>query len=255
MILMLFRGRRLLMTFAVLLGAGLLCSLGVWQWNRHIERDARNARIDARLALPPVTLDGSQVDPQQLDYRPVSVRGTYDSTQEVLLRNRSYDGVTGYHLLTPLHITGSDQSVLVDRGWIPLTQSAPEARRAFAVTGDVQLTGVARASQSSLAGPPDPPFSADRPRLDAWFRVDIDRIQQQVGYRLLPVFVELQPASDVPAQPPTLPQPSRTANTGPGSHLSYTLQWFSFAIILVVGYVVLSLRQLRGVEEGPGSRG
>jgi surfeit locus 1 family protein len=242
MIAMLFRGRRLLMTIAVVLGAAALCSLGVWQWNRHIERAARNARIDARLVETPVTLGGSQVDPEALDYRPVEVRGSYDLTQEVLLRNRSYDGVTGYHLLTPLHIDDSNQSVLVDRGWIPLTEASPEARAAFAAPGHVIIKGIARASQSGLAGPIDPPFTPERPRLDAWFRVDIRRIEQQVGYPLLPIFVELQPQDGAP---PTLPQPSRTSNTGSGSHLIYSFQWFSFAAILVGGYVALSYRQFR----------
>ncbi len=242
MIAMLFRGRRFLMTIAVIVMAGVLCSLGVWQWNRHVQRDALNARIDAQLAEPPIELDGSPVDPKALDYRPVRVRGVYDPSQEVLLRNRSLEGVTGYHLLTPLHIAGSTATVLVDRGWIPLTQSSPADRAAYAVPGTVEIEGVARASQSGLGGPADPPFSAERPRLDAWFRVDIDRIQQQAGYPLMPIFIELQPQ---PGTERTLPQPGRTTNTGPGSHLIYSFQWFSFAIILVVGYVALLYRQQR----------
>lgn len=237
-----FRGRGLLMTIAVILGAIFLSNLGIWQWNRHLQREALNRKIEARMQEPVIQLDGGDVDPEALDYRPVELRGTYDSSQEILLRNRSYNGETGFDVITPLRISGSDKMVLVDRGWIPFTEALPESRKAFEVPGEVQITGVARATQPYLpgSGPEDAPLTAERPRLDAWFRVDIERIQQQVNQPLLPVFVELQPT---PGAPPKLPQPSKTESLGEGSHLGYAFQWFSFAIILVAGYIVLTYRQ------------
>ena len=237
-----FKGRGLIATIVVLLGVALLCNLGIWQWNRHVQREALNRKIEARMREPALILDGSAVDPQALDYRQVELRGVYDPTQEILLRNRSYEEETGFDVITPLHITGSDKVVLVDRGWIPLTESLPESRKAFQVPGEVQIQGVARATQPYTAGsgPADPPLSPERPRLDAWFRVDIDRIQQQIKEPLLPVFVELQP---IEGAQPQLPIPSKTESLGLGSHLGYAFQWFSFALILLVGYVILMYRK------------
>jgi surfeit locus 1 family protein len=149
--------------------------------------------------------------------------------------------VPGVHLITPLRLSGSGAAVLVDRGWIPLEQSSPEQRRAFAVPGEVVVQGVARLSQQNSFGPVDPPLGPDRPRLDAWFRVDIQRIQQQVGYPLLPVFVEQQPAPG----DPELPRRVATTDLGEGPHFGYALQWFAFAIILLGGYLALVLNRGR----------
>lgn len=240
MLMYLLSGRRLIMTPLVLLAAAAMCGLGVWQLNRYNQRMALNNHINSQMAAEPLAIRGAPVDPAVLDYRRVVVRGTFDQSQEILLRNRSYQGTTGYHLLTPLRLSGSDHAVLIDRGWIPLTEAKPEQRVAFAPPpGEVEIIGVARRSQEQT-GPQDPPLGPDRPRLDAWFRITIPRIQQQISYPLLPVFVEVQPG---PETDRSLPIPSTTSDLGPGSHLSYVIQWFSFALIAVVGYLALMNQQ------------
>lgn len=237
----LFTGRGLIATLAVLVGVAMLCRLGIWQLDRHNQRMAQNQLIEARMTMPPVSIDAAPAD--DLDYRHVTVRGVFDPSQEILLRNREYGGATGYHILTPLRMADG-RAVLVDRGWVPLDAQDPERRMLYAApAGEVAIDGVARRSQSDIGGPEDPPTGPLMPRLDAWFRVDIGRIQQQTGYPLLPVFVEQQPAPDDPKQPPLR---LRTEGLGLGSHLGYSIQWFAFAIILAVGYVVLVRRQLRG---------
>lgn len=247
----LFRGRQLIMTIVVLLGVVFLCNLGMWQWNRHVQRQTLNNKIESRMREPVIQLDGSDVDPEALDYRPVELRGVYDSSQEILLRNRSYQEITGFDVLTPLRITGSNKLVLVDRGWLPMTEATPEQRKAFQVPGEVTIKGVARATQPYISGPADPPITAERPRLDAWFRVDIERIQQQIDQPLLPVFVELQPVEGVQQQ--QLPIPSKTESLGDGPHLGYAFQWFGFAVILLVGYVVMIYRRQQAQNQRPTS--
>ena len=237
----LFTGRRLWMTVLVLVGVAVLCRLGVWQLDRLAQRRAINARIDMRMVEPATPLTGEPLDPEAMEYRRVKVQGVYDSTQEIVLRNRSLEGAPGVHVLTPLRIAGSDMAVLIDRGWLPLDQAPLEARRAFGEAGDVVVEGIARLSQENAGGPQDPPLGPDRARLDAWFRVDIPRIQEQIGYRLLPLFVEQQPA---PGDPP-LPRRVLTTDLGEGPHLSYSVQWFSFAIILLAGYLAFTHQQMR----------
>jgi surfeit locus 1 family protein len=241
MIRKLFLGRNLWATLIILAGVAFLCRLGFWQLERHEQRRALNAQIVAGMALPPTTLREPLPSIDELDYRHVAVRGVFDTEHEILLRNRSLNGATGYHLITPLRLSGSDAAVLIDRGWIPLTESDPQSRAIFAPpAGELQLVGIARRSQAGSGGPQDPPFSAERPRLDAWFRIDIERIQQQTPYRLLPVFIQLQPDEGAPT---TLPQPVATTDLGMGSHLGYAIQWFSFAVIFLVGYIIFMQRR------------
>ncbi len=244
----LFRGRQLVWTGLVALAIGVMCGLGVWQLQRLAERRAANRVLASRLALPPVALTGQPVDPAALSLRRVVVRGTFDPSQEVVLRNRSLDGQPGGHVITPLRIAGSTSAVLVDRGWIPYTQAAPEARAPYAVTGTVTVEGLARPSQPPPGGlaPQDPPLSPSQPRLDAWFRVDIPRIQQQIPYPLLPIFVEQGAGPD----PNRLPVSGYNVDLSEGPHLSYAIQWFSFAVILLAGYLSLALREPQLPEGG-----
>ncbi|HWQ13951.1 MAG TPA: SURF1 family protein [Roseiflexaceae bacterium] len=237
----LFTGRGLVATLVVLAGVAVLCRLGLWQLDRHSQRMAQNRLIAERMALPPAPLDPA-LPPEELDYRRVVLRGVFDPSQEVLLRNREYQGATGYHLITPLRLPGRSGAVLVDRGWVPLGAEDPEQRRRYAPPpGEVTVEGVARRSQRYEGGPEDPPTGPLKPRLDAWFRVDIERIERQTGYPLLPVFVQQQPGPEPPAEPPF---PARTTDLGLGSHLGYAIQWFAFAAILAVGYVVVTYRRL-----------
>ena len=243
MIRQLFGGWRWLMTLLVFVAVAVMCSLGVWQFNRLNERLALNERIDARLADAPVAFP-AQPDAETLEYRRVRLTGTFLPDQQVLLRNRTYNDATGYHVLTPFRITETGQTLLIDRGWVPLTMSDRAQWGNFAPpAGEVALTGVVMKSQQPYrGGPQDPPFSAERPRLDAWFYVTTERIAQQSGLDLLPVYVQIQRTASNSGQ--QLPVPGRVTDLGPGNHLSYVVQWFSFALIALGGYLVLMYQQV-----------
>ncbi len=228
----------------ILLG---LLRLGFWQLDRLEQRRATNALIASRLNELPLELRGQPIDAAANEYRPVVVTGQYDHSQEVVLRNRSRAGVPGMDILTPLRITNSDQSILINRGWVPLAQAEAAARTQFAIAGPVTVTGIVRqpVSQVSSWGPQDQ--RRDGQRLDAWFRPDVARIAEQIPYPLLPFYVEQLPVAGAPDLPH--PQPNLELSDGP--HLSYALQWFAFATILVCGYaafvVTRSAELARGV--------
>jgi surfeit locus 1 family protein len=228
----------------VALGAIVMIGLGIWQLDRLQERRARIATIAGRVDQSPVVLSGEALDAGSMEYRPAVVSGQFDFAHEIVLRNRALNGAPGYHVLTPLRIEGSEGAVLVDRGWIPYEAASPELRTAYAgPEGPVTVRGLIRLSQprpSSLA-PADPPLGPDRPRLDAWFWPDLSKIQRQVPYPLLPFYLEQDPGPDRNA----IPVPVHDIDLGEGPHLGYAVQWFSFAVILVVGSIALARRNVR----------
>jgi surfeit locus 1 family protein len=231
----------LLAALIALVAAGLV-GLGVWQLDRLGQRRAQNALVRSRLAAPPVDLNQTPAGGLP-EYQPVRLRGTYDFSQEIVLRNRAHLEAPGVHVLTPLRLSGTGQAVLVDRGWIPYTSAAVEDRRAYQQPeGEVALEGIVRPSQKREFSflPADPTLSPDQPRLDAWFRVDLDQLQAQVPYPLLPFYVELVPGPD----PTRLPISGYEVDLSEGPHLSYAIQWFAFALILVAGSVAVA-RQRR----------
>lgn len=241
MLRLLFTGRRLWLTLFVILAALVCCRLGFWQIDRLQQRQARNALINARMAQPEVSLEQVPNSPDDYEYLPVVVRGVYDTEQEVLQRLRELDGVPGMNVITPLRVSGTDRVVLVDRGWLPLSLTDRESRKEYAETGEVEVHGIVRRSQAGIGGPKDPPLREGETRRDAWFRVDVEAIEQQVGYPLEPFYIVQQPRPD----DPFLPARTATTDTGSGPHLNYIIQWFGFAVILLVGYPILLMRSQR----------
>lgn len=232
-----FHGRWLWATLFILVAAACTSALCLWQLSRLQQRQAANAAILARMNQPALRLDGGALDADAANLRRAVVRGTYDYSQELILRNRTYGEVPGVHLLVPLRIAGSEAAVLVDRGWIPFELAAGEERSVFHnAMGEVEVNGILRLSQTrrSRFSPADPSIGPDRPRLDAWFRVDLPRIQQQTPYPLLPLFLEEETPTG--AEPRWLPRPDPDIRLDEGSHLLYAIQWAAFTGILLLGY-------------------
>jgi surfeit locus 1 family protein len=128
--------------------------------------------------------------------------------------------------------------VIVDRGWVPLeTTTPPVTGAAAAPTGRVTVTG--------LALPPDQVSDPAVASPAIVTRIDLGR--SDLPYRLLPVYVLLQTQTPAQASPEVVAPPG--FDNGP--HLSYAVQWFSFATIAVVGCVVLLVRDRRGNSDAP----
>jgi surfeit locus 1 family protein len=238
-----FTPRWIITTLLVVAAVVGMVRLGFWQIDRREERAAFNARLLAQIEALPLDLNQQlPVDKlYDMEYRQITARGVYDPNNEIVLRNQVYEHRPGYHVLTPLRLSGSEHSVLVDRGFIPLDEGSPEARAKYAQPGEVELRGIIKRPQNQrIFGVPDPTLTPDQDRLDAWNAVNLIRIQQQVDYPLLPVYVQLAPAptaaaaGEVAAGPPypNVDVPEVTE----GSHMGYAMQWFAFAAILGLGY-------------------
>jgi surfeit locus 1 family protein len=232
-------------TLLVIAAVGVMIRLGMWQIDRHTQRQAFNTRVSAQLAQPPLVLEGAalKTDLRGMEYRSVIVRGAYDHAGAVALRNQVSQGRPGVHLLTPLVIAGSEQAVLVDRGWIPAEASTPDQRSRFDEPGPVEVRGVIRASRSrpDFGGVPDPPPTPGE-RLLTWNNVNVERIQQQVSSPLLPIYIQQAP------DPAWTGMPARSTpelDLSEGSHLGYAAQWFLFAAVLGVGYPYYLRQQAR----------
>lgn len=237
MILKLFSRRWILTTLLVLVGVGVLVRLGIWQLDRLEARRAFNARVSTQEAAPLLVLDSAVLkDPnlpeslKGMEYRGVAVQGEYDFSHQVALRNQSWGNEWGVHLLTPLRITGSEQSILVDRGWIPAEAFKSGDWSAYDEPGSVTVHGIVRASQSRPDfGKKNDPEGV----LEAWNFANVERIQAQTPYALLPVYIQQAPDPAWTSLPyRSLPEVELTE----GPHMGYALQWFSFAAILGFGY-------------------
>ena len=238
--------RWILTTMLVLAAMGVMIRLGFWQLDRLAQRKAFNARILAQVNAPTLNLAGatSPADLTGMEYRKVTVTGEYDFGQQIVLKNQYWNGQIGVHLLTPLHISGNDQAVLIDRGWVPGENPDKVQLSQYDQVGQVEVQGVIRLSQPKaiLGLVKDPTPAPGQSQIMAWNLIEIPLIQKQMPYQLLPVYVQESPN---PASTALPYQSELSLNITNGPHLSYAIQWFSFSAMLGLGYPFFVRRQLR----------
>lgn len=217
----------------VLLLAAAFVRLGIWQLDRHEQRQADNALGQERLAAPPATLEDllgqAGDDLASIQYRRVVVDGAFDAASEILIRSQVDLGVAGFHVITPL-VLDAETAVLVNRGWVPLTMDSTPVDAA-PEDGIVTVEGWVQLSASR------PPLGAVEPEgeLDVFNRVDVDRIGGQMTHELAPVYIVGTGDREV------IPRPQRQPDfSDDGPHLAYAIQWFGFALTGLAGFVVLA---------------
>lgn len=230
-------------TVAVFVVAVACVRLGLWQLERRSERLERNAAVAERLAAPSVALDRLPVDTVGLTYRRANVDGVVDDDRTLILAGRSHAGQPGVHVYSPVRL--GEGAVLVNRGWLP----APDA-------ATVDLAPIRRHDAARYGGVllPFPDVSVERDRAPefrpTWFRLDGDAIRAQSPYPLAPLYLLATEGPDTRDATGPLRLAPPTLDAGP--HLSYAVQWFSFAAIFVIGWAALLLTR-RGA--GAGSTG
>jgi surfeit locus 1 family protein len=221
-------------TLLVILGIAFLARLGFWQLDRLDQRRARNAEFVQQASATPLLLTGRLLpeEVEELRDRPAQVEGQYDYLQQIVLKEQSWQGRPGVHLVTPLRIAGSQAAVLVDRGWIPAAELAAGDLSRFNEEIEQPVAGVIQLSQTLSGGR----ISVVEEPQQEWYRIDIEAIQRQMPYELLPVYLLLSPDDD--SEQSELPYRMwADIDLSEGPHLSYAVQWFIFATLLGVGYL------------------
>jgi len=235
-------------TLIVIVGIGLTIRLGIWQLDRHSQRQETVSHIQAVQAMPVLDLNQSLLPPDltSMEYRQVTVSGEFDFEHQVALRNQVVSGLwgndPGFALITPL-IMANGRAVLVQRGWVPLEFNTPLAWRQFDEPGKVSLEGIIRLSlEKGETGKAllDPTLSPGETSLDFWNYVNIARLQKQTPYQILNVYIQQSPGADSQSLPYlAIDQP----DLDPGDHISFALQWFFYTGVLLIGYPVWVMKQ------------
>jgi len=247
----LFKRRRWWVTLVVLLGMAVLARLGFWQLDRLDQRKQRNAALIQQLSLAPLPLtDGALAEElTSLKNRRASAQGEFDFSRQVALMYQNWMDAPGIHLITPLVIEGTSQAVLVDRGWLPADQAGPEKWAQFDQPGPVTVTGFIQLSQTVPARAGNEAGTIPSGPQSEWYRVDIQAIQAQMPYELLPVYVLESPTEGMQFLTEGMQSAPEDGDTGlpyqaepefdlsNGPHLGYAIQWFIFALILGIIYV------------------
>jgi surfeit locus 1 family protein len=237
------RPRTILFCALAAVAAAVCMRFGFWQLGRLHERQARNAAVVAAQHGPPVAVATLPRD-SSARYRPAVVTGRLDYAHELVLAGRTHQGSPGAELVTPLRIAGSDTAVLVNRGWVYSPNAATVDRARWHEGDSVTITGYVNLYVGDTA--------VTRSTLDPRIvrRLSRAEIASRIPYPVAPWYL-VQTGDSADGRHParrTIP----VLDDGP--HRGYAVQWFSFALIAMVGalFVVLRERDTTGQQSIPG---
>jgi len=201
-----------------------------WQFNRGLDRQARNDAIEENTARPAQPLAALANDVDAHEWQTTTITGTFDTTQQILLRNRYFEGVYGFQLLTRFESVDG-KSFWVDCGWVkagpnaltpPVIPELPEDQ--VAIEGRLRLdSSLPRGAFFALpsdgsGGLISQANAQSQSQVSEKFYIDLLRGNQP----------ELTPA--VPAELPELSD---------GPHMAYALQWVFFGGLVVYGRILI----------------
>ena len=199
-----------------------------WQYHRGVDRHARNAVIQDRIAQSPIELKSVSGALADFEWQTVSVEGIFDNEKQILLRNRYNDGKYGYEVLTLFKST-ANKSFWVDRGWVqagatattpPVVTEVPTSQ--VSITGRLRLdSSLPRGSFFALPGKGEGLVS----ELNAQSQLNTEKF-----------YIDLLSGSEPSLTPDVTAQLPELSD---GPHMAYALQWLFFAGLVIYGRILI----------------
>ncbi len=216
----------------------LLCSLGLWQLDRAEQKRLLLAQQQQALDSDRINLNQQAIhDATAVRYHKADVKGRYDATHQFLLDNQVVDGKSGYFVLTPFFIDGTESAVLINRGWIPLGRDRNSLPNVGLESQKGQITG----RINHFPGVGLKLKGAEIPT-DGWPAfvqvIDPQVLSAKLGYPVAAYQIELDAEMDggyKRAWKTDVPIP-------PEKHLAYAVQWFGLALTLTALFIWMSTR-------------
>ncbi len=199
-----------------------------WQYQRGVDRHARNALIETRIGFDPQPLSTVDKAPQRYEWQSVTTTGSFNQNEQILLRNRYSEGVYGFNVLT-IFTSSDNKRFWVDRGWVKagITATTPPAVRKTPA-GVVEITGRLRLDSSLPRGS----FFA----LPANSTGLVSKLNAQSQSKTEDFYLDLLSGSEPSLTPEVVSQLPELID---GPHMAYALQWVFFAGLVIYGRILI----------------
>jgi surfeit locus 1 family protein len=184
--------------------------------------------------------ENKQSEPENLH---VELTGQYINGRSILLVSKFYDDHVGYEVVTPFRIESNGLLVLVNRGWISAKLTPGAQLNLRPVSGPQRLTAQIHQPEKGSQV-----FSSQM-NTTTWpiqmRGLDMDVVTDLLEEELFPFVVRL-----TEDQPGVLVRNWPAVNVNINTHLTYALQWFVFALVVLAGSLLASTNILSLLREG-----
>jgi len=224
------------MTLLTLVLLTAFVGLGRWQWHRGEAKQAVWAEYQRNGNAAPL---GSRPFDDLARFARIEVMGHFEPWHQFLLDNISHAGQPGYEVLTPFVLVDGRRT-LVNRGWVPFggyRDRLPDV--SLRDPGEVTITArIDDLPSGGLAsGHAAPETGKNWPKLTSFpTQTDLETaLDVKLQHRILLLDASSPHGYVREWTPPGLP---------PDRHFSYAIQWWGFAVVLLVLYFGLNFRKV-----------
>lgn len=220
----------------------LFISLGFWQLDRAEYKRNLHSDFKDRQTSPALTLDQEiviKLDKKELIWRHVNASGEFLEQYQILLDNQVHDTKAGYFVYTPFQLANANKFVLVNRGWALANLDRSVSPDYVLTDGVVDIEGIAKETPKTGVLLKDLPPEKVNEKTHRVQRIDLDELSELTQLDLMPFIIRLVPESDH-----GYVRKWQLPGSGENTHNGYAFQWFSFAAVLVIIYLVLNIKKI-----------
>ncbi|WP_336621876.1 MULTISPECIES: SURF1 family protein [unclassified Variovorax] len=232
-------------------------SLGRWQLSRAAQKEAIQAEIDTQKSLPPLDQKAFLAldKPASTLNRPVRLRGLWLTPHTAYLDNRQMHGVPGFYVVTPLALEGTNQTVLIQRGWVQRNfTDRTQLEPVETPSGLIEVTGRIASPPAHLLelGKADSAAPTPGSAGSSVIRqnLDLEAFRAETG---LPLRTDVSLQQTGPASE-GLQRDWPAPALGVEKHYGYAFQWFGLSALVAILYVWFQLiapfRRARAARHG-----
>jgi surfeit locus 1 family protein len=220
--------------------------LGNWQGGRAQYKVDQQSMLDNASTAAPVDFWAFWRDPKHVAtsvetfrYRAVNVEGRFDAEKLLYVDNRIQDGKAGYVALQ-LFRAESDASTketryfVVDRGWVEAAADRAKLPTLDTPPDRIAITGRINLPQSRNPGTLDNATIVNSPRINY---INLEELSKRFNIALEPYVIEQTAGPGFLGTQRALPAANHQKN------LAYQVQWYAFAALAIVLFLVLSFRK------------
>lgn len=206
-------------------------ALGVWQIERGQAKTKIIAAFESNLKEDPVYLSSLSIK-----WDRVFVEGNWDTNSQVLVDNSINRGIPGYKVLTPLKILNSNETILVDRGWISQNSSRKDLPDVNIRNDLVLVSGILEDPELGFV-------LSENLVTSSWPKVsqtkNLKIISKEYNRELVPFILVADPVLKnsleyIKIIPTTMM---------PAKHYGYSMTWFSMFVAICSMYIWLGFKK------------
>ncbi|HEY8590087.1 MAG TPA: SURF1 family protein [Naasia sp.] len=199
--------------------------LANWQLARRAEKVAEITRIQENYDAQPVPLQEALPEGAAFrdgdEWTPVALTGQYAPELQLLVRNRPRGGTPGFEVLVPFRANGYGDLFLIDRGWVPIGETAAEP-------ADVPAAPSGTVSVVVRLKPGEPSVPGATSATGVLASIHLPEVERITGEQFAAAYGLLDSESPAVVE---RPEPALRPALDEGPHLSYAFQWAVFALI------------------------